>query len=254
MNQYMKANVVFSRFSRDYMGLKRDLPIRPSEMGVLNIVSHREGDFMPLMLAEMIGVSKPMITAHIQVLLKKGYIRKETSGLDRRSFFVRPTEAGKALADTFEARQIAYLKAIEAELGEADFDVLVRLLTKAQTILDTIQEAEPCKTMKSARPFHVSISIENQEMADKRLAHFLDAPLAHREVFCSSLIAPSSLGKYLDTGLIKCVNVGGEMSPKNEVRPLRWEWVRDLFLEANARNIEFYFQRKMPSVPFMRAE
>lgn len=64
--------------------------------------------------------------------------------------------------------------------------------------------------------FHLSISIENQEMADIRLPHFLNAPLKHREVFCSPLIAPLKLGKYLDTGLIKCVNVGGEMSPKSE--------------------------------------
>lgn len=33
------------------------------------------------------------------------------------------------------------------------------------------------------------------------------------------------------------------MSPKSEVRPLQWEWVRDLFLEAKERNIEFYFHQ-----------
>lgn len=80
-------------------------------------------------------------------------------------------------------------------------------------------------------------------MADKLLSAFLAAPIKHREVFCSPLIAPISLGKYLDTGLIKCVNVGGEMSPKNEIRPIMWEWVRDLFLEAKERNIEFYFHQ-----------
>ena len=57
------------------------------------------------------------------------------------------------------------------------------------------------------------------------------------------MIGPITLGKYLDTGLIKCVNVGGEMSPKNEVRPIMYEWVRDLFLEAKERNIEFYFHQ-----------
>lgn len=88
-----------------------------------------------------------------------------------------------------------------------------------------------------------SISIENQEMADRRLPYFLDAPLKHREVFCSSLIAPISLGKYLDTGLINCVNVGGEMAPKAYVRPIMYEWVRDLYLEAKERNIEFYFHQ-----------
>ncbi len=70
--------------------------------------------------------------------------------------------------------------------------------------------------------FHLSISIENREMADKRLKYFLDAPLAHWEVFCSPLIGSITLGKYLNTGLIQCVNVGGEMTPKNVVRPTQF--------------------------------
>lgn len=140
MEKYMHANIVFSKFSRDYMELKKDLPIRPSEMGMLTLITRRQGDFTPLMLAEMIGVSKPMIAAHIQALLKKGYIWKEVSGVDKRSFFVRPTETGKALADKFEARQSGYLKQMEAKLGKEEFDKLVRLLYEAQTILDEMKE------------------------------------------------------------------------------------------------------------------
>ena len=140
MDQYMNANMVFSKFSRDYMELKKDLPIRPSEMGVLNIITRREGDFTPLMLAEMIGVSKPMIAAHLQALLKKGYIYKEASLDDKRSFYVRPTEKGKALADEFEAKQTKYLKMIESRLGESEFAELVRLLDETQPILDEKKE------------------------------------------------------------------------------------------------------------------
>ena len=140
MNRYMKANIVFSMFARDYMGLKKDLPIRPSEMGVLNIISHGEGDLTPLILAEMTGVSKPMITAHIQALLKKGYVYKAASDVDKRSFFVRPTEKGKALATEFEARQTGYLKTIESKLGEEKFDALVRLLDETQSIIKNIKE------------------------------------------------------------------------------------------------------------------
>lgn len=80
-------------------------------------------------------------------------------------------------------------------------------------------------------------------MADKRLKAFLKAPVKHREVFCSPLIAPITLGKYLDTGLIKCVNVGGEMAPNSEVRAIEYEWVKSLFLEAKERGIEFYFHQ-----------
>lgn len=90
---------------------------------------------------------------------------------------------------------------------------------------------------------YISISIENQEMADIRLKAFLDAPVKHREVFCSPLIGPISLGKYLDTGLIKCVNAGGETAPKKDVRPTEYEWVKNLYLEARERNIEFYFHQ-----------
>lgn len=140
MNRYMKANIVFSMFARDYMGLKKDLPIRPSEMGVLNIISHGEGNLTPLILAEMIGVSKPMITAHIQALLKKGYVYKAASDVDKRSFFVRPTEKGKALAAEFEARQTGYLKSIESKLGEDKFAALVRLLDETQNIIKNIKE------------------------------------------------------------------------------------------------------------------
>ena len=108
---------------------------------------------------------------------------------------------------------------------------------------ERIKECLPSDWGEGWEHFHLSISIENQEMADKRLPFFLATPLKHREVFCSPLIAPISLGKYLDTGLIKCVNVGGEMAPKAEVRPIKYEWVEALFLEAKERNIEFYFHQ-----------
>lgn len=140
MDKYMNANIVFSKFSRDYMGLKKDLPIRPSEMGVLNIVTQQNGDFTPLILAEMMGVSKPMIAAHLQTLLKKGYIYKVVSPDDRRSFYVRPTEKGKILFDEFQVRQTKYLKNIEESLGESEFSELIRLLGETQNILEKIKE------------------------------------------------------------------------------------------------------------------
>lgn len=73
-------------------------------------------------------------------------------------------------------------------------------------------------------------------MAGIRLKHFSEAPVKHREVFCSPLIGPISLGNYLDTSLIKCVNVGGEMASKAEVHTIEYEWVKNLYLEAKERN------------------
>ena len=74
MSKEMKANIVFSKFARDFNELKRYLPIRPSEMTLLNIVTRGNRSLTPLALAEIMAVSKPMIAALIQSLEKKEYI------------------------------------------------------------------------------------------------------------------------------------------------------------------------------------
>ena len=43
MDQYFAANAVLSIFCKSYMDLKKELPIRPSEMGVLNIITKTPG-------------------------------------------------------------------------------------------------------------------------------------------------------------------------------------------------------------------
>ena len=132
----MNANIIFSKFARNHMELKKELPIRPSEMAVLNIITQCEGKFTPIMIAELLGVSKPMITAHISVLVKKGYISKELSENDKRSFYILPTEKAVALADKFNAKQTEYIKAIETALGASEFERLVNLLGKTVQTLE----------------------------------------------------------------------------------------------------------------------
>lgn len=131
MDRYINANIAFSKFSRDYIALKKDLPIRPSEMGVLNIIIKREGLYTPVMIAELLDVSKPMIAAHISSLEQKGYIYKASSLNDKRSFYVMPTDKAKQLVAETEAKMNENLKAIEYELGQEKFDLLVSLLEEA---------------------------------------------------------------------------------------------------------------------------
>lgn len=135
MNKYLNANAVFSKFSRDYMELKKDLPIRPSEMGVLNIITRREGRYTPVMLSDLLGVSKPMIATHISSLEEKGYIYKDMSSNDKRSFCVLPTEKALTLVSEAEDKLNEHLMAIESKLGEENFDLLIDLLSQAEAVL-----------------------------------------------------------------------------------------------------------------------
>lgn len=142
MDKYMKANAVLSKFTRNYMELKKDLPIRPSEMAVLNIITKRGGMYTPIMIADLLGVSKPMITAHISALQKKGYIRKEESEEDKRSFYVVPTKKAVELTDRFEVKQAKQLERMEVAIGKDGFEELITLVEKVLPVFEKMWEEE----------------------------------------------------------------------------------------------------------------
>lgn len=135
MDKYLMANAEFSKFSRNYMDLKKNLPIRPSEMGVLNIISETPGPHTPVLLAELLGVSKPMVTAHIASLMKKGYITKQPSSDDKRSFYVLPTEKALALVAVAKHDLNGHLDRLVEVLGQDGFDALVSLVTEANKVI-----------------------------------------------------------------------------------------------------------------------
>lgn len=135
MDEFFTANAVLSLFSKNYMDLKKGLPIRPSEMGVLNIISETDGPHTPVMLAEMLRVSKPMITAHINSLESKGYVKKEPCAVDKRAYYVTPTDNALNLVERAKADMREQLKRLIDELGKENFDNLVKLCNAANDVI-----------------------------------------------------------------------------------------------------------------------
>ena len=135
MNKYFEANAIFSLFGRDYMELKKELPIRPSEMGVLNIISKDDKMYTPLMVAALLDVSKTMIANHISILEQKGYITKDFSLDDKRSFYIIPTEKAKELVKNEEKKLHSKLKKIEKTIGIDKFEMLINTLKEVNEVL-----------------------------------------------------------------------------------------------------------------------
>ena len=135
MDKYFVDNAVLSIFVKSYAELKKDLPIRPSEMGVLNIITETPGLHTPMMLAEALKVSKPMITAHLTSLMNKGYITKQPSLEDKRAYYILPTEKARALVNHARDNLYRRLGQLENGLGEEQFDLLVKLAGEANRIL-----------------------------------------------------------------------------------------------------------------------
>lgn len=138
MNQYVTANAVLSIFCKNYMELKKGLPIRPSEMGVLTIISETPGPHTPVIVAELLGVSKPMITAHLTSLINKGYITKKPSLEDKRAYYILLTKKGKALVESAKLDLMEQLHYLENELGEENFNTLVMLTQEANKLIEAM--------------------------------------------------------------------------------------------------------------------
>lgn len=136
MDKYFEANAVLSMFAKNYMELKKELPIRPSEMGVLNIITKTQGPHTPAMLAELLGVSKPMITAHITVLKGKGYVEKEASSSDKRAYYVLPTEKAIALVESAKKDMDENIERFITAMGRDEFDAFLRLADDANKIME----------------------------------------------------------------------------------------------------------------------
>lgn len=136
MDKYVNANMIFSKFSSKYMDLKKDLPIRPSEMGVLNIITRRGGLFTPIMIAELLEVTKVMVTNHISSLEENGYIVRQYLANDKRSFYVIPTEKAKDLVLEVEAKLNAKLMKLEEKIGSKKFEELLLTLEEARLCLE----------------------------------------------------------------------------------------------------------------------
>lgn len=139
MNRYFNANVVLSIFAKNYMELKKGLPIRPSEMGVLNIITETEGQYTPVKLAELLGVTKQMMTAHINSLESKGYITKEPCSQDKRAYYILPTDKGLELVEWAKTDLNGKLENLVNGLGWEDFNTLVELAEKANEIMKANQ-------------------------------------------------------------------------------------------------------------------
>lgn len=124
-----------SMFCRLNINIKKDLPIRSSEMGLLILICKSENPVTPVKAADFFKVKKPMITAMVSSLQKHGYIEKVPSLEDKRSFSLNPTKIGRKMVDDTYIEYIKTMELLRQELGTKDFDNLITLLEKANNVL-----------------------------------------------------------------------------------------------------------------------
>jgi DNA-binding MarR family transcriptional regulator len=117
------------------MNIKRDLPIRPSEMGVLIFTEKQNTPITPLMLSNFFKISKPSVTFMINSLIKKQFLLKTPSPIDGRSYTISITDKGRELVECTHREYFIGIELLKTKLGDTDFNQLIELLEKANNIL-----------------------------------------------------------------------------------------------------------------------
>ncbi len=135
MQDYMDAAEQISLFCRMNINAKKELPIRSSEMGMLIYLVKAEGDKTPLGVANFFKVTKAMATNMVSSLLRQGYIEKEQSEKDKRSFFLKPTDKALTLVNQTYTEYFKTMALLKERMGDGDFQCLVNMLTKANAVL-----------------------------------------------------------------------------------------------------------------------
>lgn len=86
----------------------------------------------------------------------------------------------------------------------------------------------------------VGCTVENQEMAERRLPCFLETPIRHRVIVCAPLLGPLELKPWL-TPAIEEVSVGGESGP--EARICDYDWVLAVRQQCVEAEIPFWYHQ-----------
>ncbi|MFP4078733.1 MAG: MarR family winged helix-turn-helix transcriptional regulator [Candidatus Izemoplasmataceae bacterium] len=128
------ANTV-SMFCRMQMKRRMDIPIRPSEMGVLIFIHETAKQVTPVEISRYFNIKKPSVTAMLKTLIAEDYLEKKPSEEDRRSYALTCTDKGNALVNaTFEDYHET-MRTLKEGMGEDKFNTLMDLLDQANRVL-----------------------------------------------------------------------------------------------------------------------
>lgn len=87
----------------------------------------------------------------------------------------------------------------------------------------------------------ICATVENQQRADERIPQLKNIPAKHKWITCSPLLEEINISHYLAEGFIEHVECCGEKGWQEEIRELRYEWVKSLSEQCKQLDVRFSF-------------
>lgn len=135
---YIQSAEEIGLFCRLNSNIKKDIPIRSSEMGVL-IYIYKNGEMTtPQMISQFFKIKKPSVTSQLNVLIKNEFLIKIPSQVDGRSYSLKVTDSGRNLVETTFGEYLKFVKLLHDEMGEDNYHQFINLIHQANQILGNI--------------------------------------------------------------------------------------------------------------------
>ena len=126
-------------FPEDWLEL--DLNFSKTELMALMVVD-RYGEVSMSQICDALNIPMSTSTGIVDRMVKKGFLHRERSDIDRRVVVVAMTERGREVFRYFRDMLTGYLEQIESALTDEEKQLLYRIFTKIIAVINSEKEPE----------------------------------------------------------------------------------------------------------------
>jgi MarR family transcriptional regulator, 2-MHQ and catechol-resistance regulon repressor len=131
MNLVRTADLLVKRIG----DLVQPFGLSPSSGLVLGILADAQAPLAPNQIADQLIISRATITGLLDTLEKRGYVRRQPHGSDRRMLLIELTDSGREVAHTFRVQVHQHQKAWLGVLNDQEQEQLLAWLQRLQAAL-----------------------------------------------------------------------------------------------------------------------
>lgn len=125
-------------YEKALLPLSREIDMPHTAISILLFIANNPDFATASHICEMRGLKRPVVSAHVEQLVQRGYVERRAVPGDRRKDALVCTEKAERIVELGRARQIQLAKAVLEGIGEEDRAVMERCFLKMNANIDKI--------------------------------------------------------------------------------------------------------------------
>ena len=136
MNGY--ARKIGLAYEKALLPLSKEIDMPHTAISILLFIANNPDFATASYICDMRGLKRPIVSAHVENLVQRGYIERRAFPGDRRKDALVCTEKAQKIVEAGRERQIQFAKTILAGISEEDRAVMERCFKLMDENIDAI--------------------------------------------------------------------------------------------------------------------